>query len=498
MIQHRQTASTIAGQLFTRLLAISVTALLACQSQSSAREDTDSGRMLARDYPGLWRHFGEQAEKQRADYVIAIDVSGSMKKFKDVVVDGLEQFLGSLPEGDYVSLVQFGTTARPIGVPSEVSAGSRQAILGYLRGVEFNDQDTDLAAMSAAILNELNRPGGNDLKFVFAFTDFLHDPDESRKGREDWQLLASRFANEQRGRDVEFYAIKLPLNTRAGRDLPLVRSVFPSLQEIVADRTMLSGWFERRKAEILRDRLRIVVQRGLAAVSPRMDTLAGADRIGLKLQAADSPLFAVLEVKAAEFPAQTTGLLTRSPLPVRLDHETDQVILARPVEGGLEKEDFEVGEIRLSGAIEFQPESELARLGLPVTKEWSAVAVPARKLSTGRFSPTTILLFWVGLGILSLIVLLAVIKFLLSLLPKPLYGQIEWRYGANTGKRELEGTKLDLATIGVTGWSPRQKHVLVNKDDEVCLVSGDNDPRPLKRNASFTIEGVTFTFKSQG
>lgn len=304
--------------------------LLLAQAPSQGQEENidSSADLLRKDFPSLWGRFGERASQQRADYVIAVDVSGSMKKFREVVVPSVSDFLEALPDGDYVSLISFGTGAQIAGVPTAVNAATRGSLRQALSAMQFNEQNTDLEGMSKLTLDELNRPGGSDLKFVFAFTDFDHDPAPGRRGSEDWAALTDRFRREQASRGVEFYAMKLQLNTTSGRDLPRIKAIFPSLQVIPVNAATLAGWFERRKAEILRDRLRHIV--AMAANSQLPNLSARAEGSGIMLQLSDAganELVRGIEITGVQF----TGKYSASPM------KAEQLPLQLAAAGGVEK-----------------------------------------------------------------------------------------------------------------------------------------------------------------
>ena len=73
---------------------------------------------LKADYPQLMKKFGKELEGQRADYIFAIDVSGTMNKYRETVVPALGEFFKSLQEGDYVSIIKFGGEATNALVPA--------------------------------------------------------------------------------------------------------------------------------------------------------------------------------------------------------------------------------------------------------------------------------------------------------------------------------------------------------------------------------------------
>lgn len=92
--------------------------ILLFASMFSALAQPESMDALKADYPQLMAKFGDELNVQRADYIFAIDVSGTMNKYRAVVVPALEAFFRSLQEGDYVSIIKFGGEAtNEVGMP---------------------------------------------------------------------------------------------------------------------------------------------------------------------------------------------------------------------------------------------------------------------------------------------------------------------------------------------------------------------------------------------
>ena len=77
-------------------LLITITLLFSALTLVAQTESLDA---LKADYPQLMKKFGKELEGQRADYIFAIDVSGTMSKYKDTVVPALGEFFKSLQEG---------------------------------------------------------------------------------------------------------------------------------------------------------------------------------------------------------------------------------------------------------------------------------------------------------------------------------------------------------------------------------------------------------------
>lgn len=245
-------------RLFPMLLLL----ITSFQNRVAIAQDTE---LLMNDFPKLFGLFEREIRDQKADFVIAVDVSGSMRNHRNIVVPALETYFRSLPEGDYLSMIKFGTEARVHGIPGELNSETLNTLLTYPAEMYVHDNSlfhwTDLYRMAERIADELNRPGGSNLKYVFMFTDFEHDPHPSARGREQWEMIRQRVEAENKGNKLMVYALKLR-GTNTGRDLHYIRDIFPGLEEIdISNQQLLNAWFERKKAEIGRERLRVIIER---------------------------------------------------------------------------------------------------------------------------------------------------------------------------------------------------------------------------------------------
>lgn len=227
---------------------------------SSAKAQSAIER-LKLDYPAVMEHYAKRLEAQKADYIITIDVSGSMNQYKDIVVPALNSFLASLPEDDYVSIIKFGTKAEEVGLSGKINKTTIGAFQNTLSHVYDKDpafsSRTDLAAMCDAVLAQMSRPGGNDLKYVFMFTDFVNEPGSAASS---WSELANRVSAIAKNNMVRAFAMQLP-GSNSGRDIQLVRNVYQGLQTIsINNSAQLNEWFEGQKAEISKVRLKDLIK----------------------------------------------------------------------------------------------------------------------------------------------------------------------------------------------------------------------------------------------
>lgn len=224
---------------------------------------------LQKDYPLLMEKFGKELENQKADYIFAIDVSGTMGNYKDIVVPALQDFFRSLDMDDYVSVIKFGGEAtNELSSYGKINPATVANLVSYVpklyeKPTTQEDRQryynyTDLDAMLKYLADDLKQIGRNKLKFVFVITDFIHDPSADRRGKEQWAETAARIKNEQSENQVFGFALQLPGN-QSGRDLDKVKQVLTSAMDFeiqtIDNGAALSEWFARKKNEIALDKL---------------------------------------------------------------------------------------------------------------------------------------------------------------------------------------------------------------------------------------------------
>jgi hypothetical protein len=231
---------------------------------------TSERALLKRDFPILTERV---KVSEPSDYVIALDKSLSMKRFWPQVMSSLSSFVGSIPDGDYVSILAFGDSAGYLVTPAPMGPQTRVQIQSALKALPGpTDYKTDLGAGVSKVLDELYRPGGNRLKFVFFLTDFEADPPSGSPYRNadspdsaPWKKLVARRRDELSNKILDVQAFVLNLGEPGvGRNLNLVQAVFPEMQwQRIDTPAAVAAWFQRRQAEIARSKLRAIVRHDL-------------------------------------------------------------------------------------------------------------------------------------------------------------------------------------------------------------------------------------------
>ncbi|MGW6599621.1 vWA domain-containing protein [Streptomyces sp. NPDC055036] len=214
--------------------------------------------------PGRTEIYAELGlDELPADYVILVDVSGSMlsKGRYASVRSALLPFLKSLSPQDYVALFTFGNKAETVylGRPSD-PAGIIDKLPARAgpSGVR-----TDLGAALDRGLAELERPGAAEVGSVVMFTDGKHEPAKgSRYPKADgpaWDALRDRGAELAGGRELAAYS--LPLATDESGTAQLAR-VVPKTTELRPESVQDLAEYLGRAAERSRARkaARLVAQ----------------------------------------------------------------------------------------------------------------------------------------------------------------------------------------------------------------------------------------------
>lgn len=278
-------------------------------SMLSALAQPESLEALKADYPKLMAKFGDELNVQRADYIFAIDVSGTMNKYRAVVVPALEAFFRSLQEGDYVSIIKFGGEAtNEVGSAGNINPETTRNLIDYAGHIydtpatNFDKEKyykwTDLDNMLHYLATDMKQIGRSTLKFVFIITDFQHEASPARRGKEDWAGAARRFATEQAGNNVYVFALQLP---GAGRDLEKVRNVFPESFNFnhvaITNENALSDWFTQRKNAILLDKFQALIAHKIQPAGFSIEPTLDIDgKLALGVSWSSNPVYDCLRI----------------------------------------------------------------------------------------------------------------------------------------------------------------------------------------------------------
>ncbi len=222
---------------------------------------------LKKDFPSLMDKFSDKLQAQKANYIFAIDVSGTMNQYEHIVVPAMSQFIESLSEGDNINVIRFGTTAQvSMGGLSDIDKSSKADLRTYIRTLYQRDPElfayTDLKILLERIDKEM-RFQKNNLTFLFVLTDFINDPAKGNSPLTDRVCATIKESLDARAVDhlVYMYALQLPV--KGSNHLSAFREAIPESFHFepfsITSPTALKSWFDRKKEEILLDKFRAIV-----------------------------------------------------------------------------------------------------------------------------------------------------------------------------------------------------------------------------------------------
>lgn len=231
---------------------------------------------LQTKYPELTSEYAGKFQNLTVEYIVAIDLSGSMRSripgsnttYMDAVKSGLIQFLQAIPENSKISIIGFGSTVRWVQIPIAVTSDSRGQIASTINGMNANENATDLKGAVNYLIEGCTSQ--STIKYLFTFTDFENSPPANSPFlNTSWSDLQQKFALVSKNSLIEMFALKLPLAPNAGRDLPEVRNVFPGLNVIDFNAATLQSWFNDRSSKLAEQNLWTFVSGELKRIKER-------------------------------------------------------------------------------------------------------------------------------------------------------------------------------------------------------------------------------------
>lgn len=251
----------------------SVLICLFCIQTSFSQNSDDAIKELAKRYPVLMKSYGDKLQNLEVEYIVAIDLSGSMNKiipnssisYFQEVKSGIIHFLSAIPDNCKISIVGFGTTVRWVQIPTVINDANKSSIIRVLNDLKADEGYTDLKG--AINFLEEGCSSTSTIKYLFAFTDFNNDPPATSPFiNTSWEELQQKFALISKTSMIEAFALKLPLEATSGRDLPSIRSVFPGLNVIEFDAASLQNWFTDRASKMIEQNLWTFVSKELQKI----------------------------------------------------------------------------------------------------------------------------------------------------------------------------------------------------------------------------------------
>ena len=254
------------------LLLIALCILTAFGFKANAQE---AMAKMKKSYPVAMQEYGKEMSELKTDYIIAIDVSATMGKYKEEVVPALTRFFDSIGDGNFVRIISFGTIAKEEQTRLEISKQTRPQIvekLNYVYDKVMNDKGmrgyTDFVLLGNKVVDLIESDNDSDIHFVVVFSDIMDDPNPQVKAKgtkhradKEWNDLQHRFKT-----------LEVPVNTLSTyfsheakdekqilESIELVKKAFPNFEYSNDINEVLGNMLEGSKFVIYTDKLKQLI-----------------------------------------------------------------------------------------------------------------------------------------------------------------------------------------------------------------------------------------------
>lgn len=262
---------------------IIITILMVIPILGYAQQNSSASSPLAyleKTFPKLTNLYREELSKYPAHYIFAIDVSGTMNQYEDMVVNSIVPFFSALPDGDRVDIIPFGTEAlSPMSYSGIIDSQIRNTLCQNI-GRLYNDPSypdgfkgyTNIQGAIEELSKVLQKNREYRVNVIVVLTDFRNDvkgdkPSEHKFTEEQLNKmneLVKAATNDTYTRSI---ALELPVDkTKPGYCLKELKSdVFPNegggleIVPMTNPGQMIGQWFEQLKREIMVTKLRAVI-----------------------------------------------------------------------------------------------------------------------------------------------------------------------------------------------------------------------------------------------
>lgn len=379
---------------------------------------------LETTFPQLTELYREELSKYPAHYVFAVDVSGTMNKYSDVVTTALQPFIQALPDNDRVDVIPFGTEALPnmLSYSGVINADVRNALNTNIKNL-YTDPSyqqgfksyTDIPQAVQAISRVLQNNRDYKVNVIVLLTDFRNDvkgEGERRLRAAEIEELNTAICAATNGIYTRCVALELPVDrNKPGYCLDqLKESVFPTNNggmEIVPLTTpdvMIGQWFEQLKRDIMVTKLRAVIDEANRVTPVTFTTKTSIDGdVEATVNWTPSKLYPTMRIDSTFMDSDDYVFINSNKQAFNITHDTTfEFGRIRNRSFGLRRMN---DSINLGVTLPTPYDDELASLGI-------RKPLPNTKQGENRWLFTFFLPFWLSVALLALLLLyiLGVIK----------------------------------------------------------------------------------------
>ncbi|MCK4353261.1 VWA domain-containing protein [candidate division WOR-3 bacterium] len=201
-----------------------------------------------------------QARRPKADFILLLDTSLSMRPYFYTVLDALEPLVNALPDSDQIFIYRFDNV--PIRLCAMPIYEVKQNLQNYLPQAPVGLK-TDIGAALESAVNEIERRDAAPLQFIFFLTDGKNDPPSEsrffRQRQQSWDSLLQRGRKASRKCYIKAYGLGIGKQT----GIVLLNKVFRNVELLPTSPRYLKNTIKRVRETLVKEWLRGAVTREL-------------------------------------------------------------------------------------------------------------------------------------------------------------------------------------------------------------------------------------------
>ncbi|MBR5594739.1 MAG: VWA domain-containing protein [Alistipes sp.] len=301
---------------------VALVAIMVSYTSANAQQETPLA-YLEKTYPQLTELFRDELNNYNAHYIFAIDVSGSMKQYQDLVANALTPFFQALPDKDRVHIIPFGTEAETtmLGYFGIIDSSVKQNLCRNIKTLytdpsyskEFRGY-TDIPRAVEGVAQVMQNNREYKANIVVMITDFRNDQKgsgEHKISSADLEKMKSAIKAATGDVYTRFIALQLPVDTaKPGYCVDQLQDVFSfddhKLEVISVNNgtSIIEQWFDQLKRDIMITKLRAIVRSANKESKVNMDVDMDIDgNVTAEITWEPSKLYPTIKIDSASVAA---------------------------------------------------------------------------------------------------------------------------------------------------------------------------------------------------
>lgn len=249
--------------------------------------------------PKLTEMYQDELINCHAHYVIAVDVSLSMRKFEENVLPALKSFVQALPEGDKFTLIPFAGEPEDnrMGYDVEITNSTKSSMLQLLPSLYPQGAvpkgspylDTDIFKAQQSVMKSVQTNAQYEVNVIIFISDMMHCPNNNIDRQftgDEVNSMSTLLKSAKNNSEVRLFTLQLPKSGQPeGYVLPKMKELYQDnwnakLEEVEVPANsgaLIEQWFNKQKDMIMFTKLQAIIFKENQANPIKAETVIDID-----------------------------------------------------------------------------------------------------------------------------------------------------------------------------------------------------------------------------